>query len=221
MAGTLTRGRTASQAVEEHPNTYLMLRFNSEMRDRGWADFNRGIVPLPTALAHLERLRSVILEMFSFASAHADANPFDELRAPMQETLIAGLDTVLIADGMTCARPRSFEKHRKLVEQLDELSELHSTSPLYSEHLAQSLRVSTRTLQTAVQVVHGMSLHRYLTSKRLWSVRRQLTAGNLMATVKAVALASGFWHMGEFSRVYKTHFGELPSETLFRARHYN
>ena len=34
------RGKTPVRAIEHHPNTYLMLRFNSDMRHRGWADFD-------------------------------------------------------------------------------------------------------------------------------------------------------------------------------------
>ena len=40
------------------------------------------------------------------------------------------------------------------------------------------------------------------------------------AQKKAAALANGFWHMGEFSKVYKTMFGEMPSETLVNARYF-
>jgi AraC family ethanolamine operon transcriptional activator len=57
-----------------------------------------------------------------------------------------------------------------------------------------------------------MSLHRYLRLKRLWLVRQGLRAGD--TSVKACALAHGFWHLGEFSKSYRQHFGETPSETL-------
>jgi transcriptional regulator GlxA family with amidase domain len=62
----------------------------------------------------------------------------------------------------------------------------------------------------------GMSLHRYLRLKRLWLVRQQLVAGN--QSVKACALACGFWHFSDFSRAYRLHFGESPSQTLAKAR---
>ena len=77
-----------------------------------------------------------------------------------------------------------------------------------------------RTLQTAAHAVHGVSLHHYLRLKRLWSVRMQLMSAGNGVTIKAAALANGFWHMGEFSRVYKTMFGEMPSETLVNARYF-
>jgi AraC-like DNA-binding protein len=41
---------------------------------------------------------------------------------------------------------------------------------------------------------------------------RQERASQLL--VKSVALAHGFWHLGQFSRDYRDHFGEAPSKTL-------
>jgi transcriptional regulator GlxA family with amidase domain len=61
-----------------------------------------------------------------------------------------------------------------------------------------------------------MSLHRYLRLRRLWLVRQRLLAG--ADSVKAVALAFGFWHLSDFSRSYRDQFGETPSETLGRGR---
>jgi AraC family ethanolamine operon transcriptional activator len=61
-----------------------------------------------------------------------------------------------------------------------------------------------------------MSLHRYLRLRRLWLVRQRLLAG--ANSVKATALAMGFWHLGDFSRSYRFTFGETPSETLARTK---
>jgi transcriptional regulator GlxA family with amidase domain len=61
-----------------------------------------------------------------------------------------------------------------------------------------------------------MSLHRYLRLRRLWLVRKQLLTGS--QSVKASALAFGFWHMGDFSASYRVQFGETPSETLAKVR---
>jgi transcriptional regulator GlxA family with amidase domain len=35
-------------------------------------------------------------------------------------------------------------------------------------------------------------------------------------TVEGVARHHGFNHLGRFSKKYQSHFGELPSETLYR-----
>jgi AraC-like DNA-binding protein len=209
-----TRGKTPTMAIENQSNTYLMLRFNSDMRNRGWAEFDAGIVPIHASLDRMQRLRTVILEMFEFASKASNLNGF---RDQMNETLVAALDSVLLLDGAR-ATIRSFEKYRRLVDNLDEIARVNPTNALYGDKVANDLQVSLRTLQTAVQAIHGVSLNRYLVGKRLWLVRQALKKSDPTISIKATALGNGFWHLGEFSRAYKVHFGELPSETLTRAR---
>jgi AraC family ethanolamine operon transcriptional activator len=213
------RGKAPVNAIEHHPNTYLMLRFNSDMRHRGWAEFDTGITYARTQDDPMARLRAAILEMFSLASACNDPRQFEALNRPIQETLLAGLDAALLPSGARAARPGSFDKHRKLVAQLDEVVALFGSKPLYSDDLATALGVSVRTLQIATHTVHGVSLHYYLRLKRLWSVRVQLMTGSNGLTVKAAALGNGFWHLGDFSKSYRLAFGETPSETLARGRH--
>jgi AraC-like DNA-binding protein len=72
---------------------------------------------------------------------------------------------------------------------------------LYSADVARQLGVSVRTLHNAVVAVRGMSMHRYMRLRRLWSVRQQLVRGVSLQSIKAVALVNGFWHMGEFTAV--------------------
>lgn len=63
------RGKAAVEAIEDRPNTYLMLRFNSDMRHRGWADFDTSLAYVRAQDDPMVRLRAAILEMFSLASA--------------------------------------------------------------------------------------------------------------------------------------------------------
>lgn len=214
----LMRGKAAVDAVEYNPNTYLMLRFNSDMRHRGWGDFDAGMMYVRTQDDPMARLRAAIAEMFSQASDCNDPREFEALNRPIQETILAGLDATLVSADTLTARRGSYDKHRKLIAQLDEVAALFGSKPLYSDDLATALGVSVRTLQIATQAVHGVSLHRHLRLKRLWSVRVQLMTGGNGLTVKAAALGNGFWHLGDFSRAYKMTFGEAPSETLARGR---
>ena len=87
-----------------------------------------------------------------------------------------------------------------------------------STNFAAHIGVSARTLQTASRSISGLGIHQYSRLRRLWAVRRQLRSGAPGLTVKASALANGFWHMGEFSSVYRNAFGESPSETLSHSR---
>ncbi|UFX45962.1 helix-turn-helix domain-containing protein [Bradyrhizobium sp. 41S5] len=212
------RGQAPADVVERHANTYLMLRFGSDMRNRGWADFDDGIELFRLAPGKMLALRSAILDMFCLASDCRDLRQFELLSGHIQETLIAGLDSVFVQDSVRQALPGSFDRHRKLVERLDELVAVAGEADLYSSSLAQTLGVSVRTLQTAVQHVCGVSLHQHLRSKRMWSVRKLLVKGSPLLTVTAAAHANGFWHMSDFARCYGKAYGEMPSETLARAR---
>ena len=73
-------------------------------------------------------------------------------------------------------------------------------------------------MHTAMPRIRGMSLHRYLRSRRLWAVRRLLLAGDRALQIKACALSNGFWHLGEFASLYAAQFGEAPSITLARSQ---
>jgi len=104
----------------------------------------------------------------------------------------------------------------EIVRKAEEVISASLRNPIYSEELAREIGVSVRTLHSAILKHRGMSLHRYLRLKRLWLVRQRLREGDI--SVKACALAHGFWHLGEFSKSYRRHFGEAPSETAARTR---
>ena len=93
----------------------------------------------------------------------------------------------------------------------------HTAERLYVTDLCEVAGVSERTLQYAFKEVMGMTPVAYLTRLRLHRVRQALRAATHgSTTVTTAALKWGFWHFGDFSRAYKTCFGELPSETLRR-----
>lgn len=216
----LLRGKTPARVIEQHPNTYLMLRFHSDMRHRGWPNDDAALQYVHLNDEGMQRLRAIILETFCAASIAGDGiRQFEALSRPIRETFIAALDEALITTSALLTRPGAYGKYRKIIEELDEHLDLSGSGPTYSDELARAFGVSVRTLQTAMQMVHGMSLHRYLRLKRMWAVRKQLATGHTGLTVKAAAAAEGFWHMGQFSRAYESFFGELPSETLARAQH--
>ena len=73
-----------------------------------------------------------------------------------------------------------------------------------------------RTLKAATRAMRGLSVHRYLRLRRLWSARCALALGQPQTNVSDVARANGFWRMGEFASAYRRTFGETPSETLAR-----
>jgi AraC family transcriptional regulator, ethanolamine operon transcriptional activator len=108
----------------------------------------------------------------------------------------------------------SLGHYLSLVRRFDEFLASNAGRTLYSADVAKQLGVSVRTLHNAVVAIRGMSMHRYTRLRRLWSVRQQLVQGCQIESIKAIALMNGFWHLGEFTSLYRELFGEMPQQTL-------
>ena len=100
----------------------------------------------------------------------------------------------------------------------DEYLRAHLARPIYTEELCSALGISPATLAAAFGATFGISPHRFLKLRRLAMVRNLLRSREGPAPlVKSVALAHGFWHLGQFAIDYRAMYGEMPSETLARA----
>lgn len=213
----LLRKEISFNLREEQSNTFAIIRFSSDMQNRGWEEADGRLHLRNSSPKHLLDLQRIIRQAFTLSST-MDDRQFAIAANALRQELIDALDHVLVAQSAKKSNSRSFERYRKLVSKLDEFARAHPEMSLYSEALCEELGTSVRTLQLAVQAVHGASLHRHLRNKRLWSLRAQLAKGMAGSTVSSAAMANGFLHMGELSRLYKVTFGELPSGTLLRSR---
>lgn len=93
----------------------------------------------------------------------------------------------------------------------------HAEEPINVPDLCEAIHVSRRTLQYSFQDVLQMSPVTYLRALRLNGVRRDLRRGGDEAVADRAA-RWGFWHLSRFAADYRHMFGELPSDTLRRAR---
>lgn len=207
----------AYSAVERTPRQYASIVFTPEVEDRGWprAGANFGIYE--TSAAAQDRLRQLVLEVLRTSSSFSEASEVAYASAAIRESLLAAVD-MAFAD-MTNARWASRANAApqfRIFRDVEAALSGDIAHPVYSGDLAKQFGVSVRTMGDAVQRYRGMSLHRYLRLRRLWLVRKQLLAGT--HSVKACALAFGFWHLSDFSRGYRAQFGESPSETAARSR---
>jgi AraC family ethanolamine operon transcriptional activator len=85
--------------------------------------------------------------------------------------------------------------------------------------IAQRIGVNDRTLLRTFQETFGVPPTKYLMLRELHAVRRVLSSGAAgHATVAEVLVGHGIWEFGRFAGRYRAHFGELPSQTLLRAR---
>ena len=95
----------------------------------------------------------------------------------------------------------------------------HVDQPLQVVDLCRALGVSRRALQYSFEQVLGVNPLTYLRNLRLNGARKELMAkAHSGIAVRDVLARWGFWHASRFSIEYRKLFGELPSETLHRAR---
>jgi AraC family ethanolamine operon transcriptional activator len=210
-------GGAAYCAVERTARQYASIIFTPEIENRGWPQTDLGFKVFETSDAAHDRLRQLVFEVLSASPQIVEASEITGASAAIKESLLAAIDAafadVVIAKWATRANStRQFKVFRDVQAVLSS----DVGQPFYSGDIARQIGVSVRTLHDAVQRYRGMSLHRYLRLRRLWLVRQRLRAGT--DSIKACALAFGFWHLGDFSRIYRAQFGESPSETVARLR---
>jgi len=105
--------------------------------------------------------------------------------------------------------------HHGIVERATTFLRAHVAEPVRMAQVCEAAGVSERSLRDAFYHVCGMSPTRYIRWKRLNEARRALlSAPNLRGTVTAIATEHGFFELGRFAMIYKTWFGETPSQTL-------
>ena len=211
------RGRVPCEIIEPRANLVAFIAFDAvDLRDwPGEADRLKFVATQPAEYAALQNLVRDILTM---ASRSPEALAVPNVIESIEESLLQAVDRAVHAASPLELKRSNLSHYIALVHRLDELLSFNPSSTLYSADVASQFGVSVRTLHNAVVTVRGMSLHRYVRLRRLWSVRQQLVQGSSAVVIKAIALANGFWHMGEFSSLYRNTFGETPQQTLAAAR---
>jgi AraC family ethanolamine operon transcriptional activator len=199
--------------VEKTPRQYVSIVFTPEMTDRGWPVSGPSFVIHEIDQWAQDRLRELVRQVLLVTSQQVEI----ATAAAIKESLLAAIDNAFaeIVPAKWATRANTTRQFKVFNEARAVLAG-NVAHPVYSGELARQVGVSVRTLHDAIQRYRGMSLHRYLRLRRLWLVRQQLRAG--AHSVKACALAYGFWHLSDFSRSYRVQFGEAPSTTLAASR---
>lgn len=213
----LINGKTDCTVAEPEGRLVAIVSFRGKDTDPSLFDFDSGHAFSLLQPGHLVQLQSVVHGILLAASTEPAMFKRPEVRIGLEETLVSLLGEALsFAKVGRCGRNEK-SHYLAIARQLDQKI-IMSPLDTANARLASEIGVSERALQNASQSVYGMAVHRYSRLRRLWSVRRQLRCGAPGLTVKASALAHGFWHQSQFSLAYKAHFGELPSDTLRFAR---
>jgi AraC family ethanolamine operon transcriptional activator len=210
------RGNADVRFVEHVSNLHATIVFSPDLPDRDWfndGDKIRAFLGNETALATLQ---GVIYRILQVASAAPELLEIADCALALREELLVAIDQLFCPSQPYLLA--ASHRHAQIIRRIDDYIATDPASAVYSDAVAAECGVSVRTLGTAVRNMRGLSLHRYLRLKKLWAVRALLMSGRDGATVSSYAMSNGFFHMGEFSSLYRSTFGESPSTTLARAR---
>ena len=210
----LAKGDVVCDIVEPQANLIAFIKVDA-IEGRGWPGESGQVQQIPAPPAQLAALRSVTRDILLLASNSADLFARPHVVGHVEESLLQAVDQALqrpLPSGD--AGRMDLGNYRALVRKLDEFLQDNAAKVVHSADLAGEFGVSVRTLNNAVVAIRGLSMHRYMRLRRLWTVRQLLVHGATAADLKAIALANGFWHMGEFRNLYRDLFGETPQQTL-------
>ena len=216
-------GGAAYTAVERTERQYASIVFTPAIVDRGWPPVTANFNMFETSPTAQQRLRTLVTQLLTALPQLgeppdlSETSSLSETSAAIRESLLGVIDGVFAEIVPTrWASLANSTRQWAIFREIRDVLEANLGRPIYSEELATQVGVSVRSMHDAILRYHGMSLHRYLRLRRLWLVRRRLLAG--AESVKASALAFGFWHLGDFSASYRLQFGETPSQTLAKSR---
>jgi AraC-like DNA-binding protein len=166
-----------------------------------------------------ERCLRIIRAAREMAMTVPDVFGPEQPRRALREALLQAAHGLVAPEREEIRMPRSSRARRRIVVAADDYLRAHMDRPIYTEELCDALAVSASSLAEAFRAVFVVSPHRFLKLRRLSMVRAALRSPDgPVPLVKSVALAHGFWHLGQFAHDYRESFGESPSETLARAR---
>jgi len=154
------------------------------------------------------------------------ARQLDPDRASLPPFMLRELQQALAVSFLSVARhnysdqvdrdaPDTAPDYVRLAEEFIEAS---WNRPITINDLAAVTHVGVRSLFKAFQKHRGYSPMAFAKAVRLNKARDLLLAGEPGRSVTSVAFACGFSNLGHFAHDYRRKHGELPSETLLRAR---
>jgi AraC family ethanolamine operon transcriptional activator len=215
----VTHGLTMSHRIFQPNEVTIGAVFMSGTDgDRDWPERTPSAQVKSIQLGPLLQLRSIFQDVM-FLAAH-DPSRFarESVVSGVQQSLLHAIDHAFLTAPGARAPRLAVRKYVRMCRVADEFIASNSRQLPSSADVATAAGVTIRTLHNAMIVVHGMSLRKFMVLNRLWAARAALSNGRTTERVKTVAFDLGFWHLGRFSRIYQTFFGESPSETIARAK---
>jgi AraC family ethanolamine operon transcriptional activator len=209
----VTHGLTVSHRIFQPSELTIAAVFMPDARDdRGWPERTHAAQVNSIQPGALLQLRSIFLDIVRLAVQDPSRFAQHSVVSGMEQSLLGTIDHAFLSGSRAEAAGLAIRKYVRVCCLAHEFIRSNSRRLPDSTEIAAAAGVTIRTLHNAMIAVHGMSLRRFLILHRLWAARAALSNGRTNERVKTVAFDHGFWHLGRFSRIYQSFFGESPSK---------
>jgi AraC family ethanolamine operon transcriptional activator len=205
------------ECVTFFPDAALIDRHSEAMRGVPFAKLCRGASTLTAGDGEVKACAQHLAQVCNVAAS--DAGPLRNWVASCggSEQLVGELIDEVLGIVQPPEPALSWSARGRVVKRACKIVRDNEGAATVSE-LCATLGVPIRTLDEAFHTCMGMPPKRFILGVRLNKVRRGLCRPGDTTTVTDLATRFGFFHFGHFSTQYAKLFGELPSQTLRRAR---
>lgn len=166
---------------------------------------------------HARTLRQMVMFFAAQLQEHATTLP-PLLIAELEQAIIIAFLYASRHSYSDMLRADSRDGAPAHVRRAEAFIEANWQQPITIEKLTTETGVSSRTLLRAFLRHRGYTPHTFLKRTRLNGARKMLESGVPGTSVTSVAFICGFGNPGHFAKDYRLAFGELPSDTLSRAK---
>jgi len=163
----------------------------------------------------MERLRRLYAAAGRLARTAPDILAHPEAARSLEHDLVRALAACLEPETNDEEDAAAKRRHAAIMRRFRAIVAASGDRPVYTTELCEAIGVSDRTLEICCREHLGMSPQKFLLLRRIQRVHHTLALADPMsATVTAIATAHGFWELGRFAGVYRSFYGESPSQTL-------
>lgn len=168
-----------------------------------------GCADVPT----LRRLVGLVIDAAKAVASSAEAGTSDRCRrAANAEMADAVLDTLRSAQATSDARRgRPRLDGRRIAREVGHFVDRHLDQAVRIDDVCSTVGISATALQKIAHQHLGMSLHQYLTLRRLHAVHAALRDADRPESISSICSSFGIWDFGRFATRYRQLFGALPS----------
>ncbi len=165
----------------------------------------------------LRRMVKLVIDAAKSAALSIEARAPDRRRlaanAELTDAVLETLRSTQVPLDARRGRPRL--NNLRIVREVGHFVDRHLEQAVRIDDVCSAVGISATALQKITHEHLGMSLHQYLTLRRLHAVHAVLRDADPSESISSICSRFGIWDFGRFAARYRQLFGALPSRARY------